>query len=351
VSLIISLYLFEFYLYQNSITKNNLTRIKLFEKNLENTSNVSLSGHTSQIRNFYALSNLPNSKTIGCNENGYISINYTDRYGFNNSDKVWEAGEINSILLGDSFVWGDCVNDENTIQGSMNAKNKDKINISLGQPGNGPLKNLATLKEFYPENKKVKKIFFFFYEGNDISDLKDEYQNPILKKYLTKNFSQNLKKPKTKNYIENSQREKLIKNFKLKKKANYEIYNILGFLKIQKTRHMLKRIELYKKQFDFKTKSKLEETFLQLKDFSEKNESELYIIYLPQYYRYAKFYFFYDYKKSIINMTKKFNINLIDVDKLLFSKSEDPLLYFPNRSYGHYTVEGYNEIAKILINY
>jgi hypothetical protein len=351
LSLIAALYIFEFYLFKNSMLLNEKkTRIEVFEKNLNSISNLSLSGHTTQIGEYYALSNIPNSKTIGCNENGYVSINYTDRYGFANNDENWNYKKINSILVGDSFVWGDCVNDEDTFVGVMN-KIENKINISLGMPGNGPLKNLATLKEFYPKNKQIDKIFFFFYEGNDISDFKEEYKNSILKKYLNEGFVQGLKNNKIKNYIKEKQRNAIIKNYNLKKKTNYERYTFISFVKLQKTRHKLKRIELHKKNYDVNTIIQLKKTLLELKNFSIKNKSDLYIVYLPQYYRYKKFYFFYDYKNLISNISNELKIKFIDIDKMIFQKHNDPLNYFPYRAYGHYTPKANALIANLLAKY
>ena len=46
-----------------------------------------------------------------CNESGYYSTYNSDRYGFNNSDEVWDYDNLEYLIVGDSFVWGSCVND------------------------------------------------------------------------------------------------------------------------------------------------------------------------------------------------------------------------------------------------
>ena len=38
----------------------------------------------------------------------------------------------------------------------------------------------------------ILKIFWLYYEGNDLKNLKSEYQNETLKKYLDDDFSQKL---------------------------------------------------------------------------------------------------------------------------------------------------------------
>ena len=48
-------------------------------------------------------------------KNGYYSIYESDRYGFNNPDDEWDVGEIEYLLVGDSFTHGACVNRPNDI--------------------------------------------------------------------------------------------------------------------------------------------------------------------------------------------------------------------------------------------
>ena len=49
--------------------------------------------------------------------------------------------------------------------------------------GQGPLNTLATLKDYVPA-LKPKFVLWFFYEGNDVSDLLYERQSPLLIRYL-----------------------------------------------------------------------------------------------------------------------------------------------------------------------
>ena len=57
--------------------------------------------------------------------------------------------------------------------------NKNNI-INLGQGGSGPITMYATLKEYFPVNKKVKNILWIYFEGNDLTDLMFEENNNIL---------------------------------------------------------------------------------------------------------------------------------------------------------------------------
>ena len=62
----------------------------------------------------FPLSGLANKETVLCNENGYFSQYLSDRYGFRNDDNLWDM-DLDWVLLGDSFVHGSCVNNNQTI--------------------------------------------------------------------------------------------------------------------------------------------------------------------------------------------------------------------------------------------
>ena len=142
--------------------------------------------------NLLPLSGLSNSLTLHCNENGYYSIFESDRYGFNNPDHQWEKKEIDFFIVGDSFAMGECVNRPFDF-GSVLRKNYDTVSLNLGYSSNGPNIQYAVLREYL--DKRVKNILWMYYEGNDLQDLLDTFNNSkTLKKYLNDlSFSQNLK--------------------------------------------------------------------------------------------------------------------------------------------------------------
>ena len=103
--------------------------------------------------NLFPLSGISNSKTIHCNEEGYYSTFYSDRYGFNNPDKVWKNSNVNAIFIGDSFTFGDCVNRPNDIPSVIRDQTASNI-INLGYRGNGPLIEYATIREYFVKGTK-----------------------------------------------------------------------------------------------------------------------------------------------------------------------------------------------------
>lgn len=128
--------------------------------------------------------------TVLCNESGYYSIYTADEHGFNNPRGLLNAGALDIALIGDSFVHGFCVHPGEDIAGQLRTAGLRVI--SLGMGGNGPLLELATLTEYAARNHP--KIVLWLYFENDQPELLEEVRSPILRKYLRRGFSQNLRK-------------------------------------------------------------------------------------------------------------------------------------------------------------
>jgi len=291
------------------------------------------------------LSTFSNNTIFNCNENGYFSIWKSDMFGFNNPNQEWnKKNEI--LLLGDSFAAGECVNEKDNIAGNLKQKLNNKKIINLGMGGNGPLSNYATLKEYFLKvNPKV--VFWFHYEGNDFDDLRQELDNEILKKYLLNdNFTQELIiKQKEIDYKLN---EFLSKNEKHINKAAYQNkFNWTRFFKL----YTVREITIHS---IFSKPHKIPKEFHLIinksKNFIEKNNSEFYFVYLPQFHRYSNYFSFQNSKnyKKTINYLKKNKIKYIDINKEVFQKIRDPLDLFPFRSAGHYNEKGYKLIAETI---
>ena len=88
----------------------------------------------------------------------------------------------------------------------------------------------------------------------------------------------------------------------------------------------------------------------------EQNGGEFYFVYVPEYWRYRYKSFNdvelqkrYQSKNTVLKIIEKQKINLIDLDKDLFRKIENPLNYYPFGLYGHFNENGYNLIAKFIL--
>ena len=129
VSIFLSFYIVEIILNFYSIKKKvNLNNKKI---SVENTNAIGDNNYLDPDyfydnnlgSKYYPLSGVANLFTIFCNENGYWATYKSDRYGFNNPNKVWDYSEIDYALLGDSFTHGACVNYPDTFAGNISKNN------------------------------------------------------------------------------------------------------------------------------------------------------------------------------------------------------------------------------------
>lgn len=327
------------------------SRLDFYNEKKKDIYNIAVTVHpflniNNENLDIFPLSGVSNSPTITCNENGYYPIIETDRYGFNNPDFEWENQITEFFFVGDSFAFGECLNRPNDIA-SVLRKISNKSVLNLAYSGNGPLIQYATMREYLPSN--VKNIIWFYFEGNDIIDLKNELNSKILNKYLTNSeFNQNLK---SKQDIIDKIAQKMIdeKNFIFRNKDKNKKFNFTKFLKLYESRKLLNKFLPKKNQP--KNNLVLPEEFkliLELsKTLAEKNKSKFYFVYLPEYSRYKSKYKNdnYFFIKSILD---ELNIPFIDIDKEVFKKQKDPLNLFPFNLSGHYNDEGYRKIAEVI---
>ena len=129
------------------------------------------------------LSGISNQNTIANNENGITwFIKVIDMVLI--TDIEWDKQDTELLVIGDSYAHGLSVNRPNDISSILRTLSNKSL-INLGYSGNGPLMSYASLREYFPRG--VKKVFWLYFEGNDLEDLKKELKDPILSKYLLDN--------------------------------------------------------------------------------------------------------------------------------------------------------------------
>lgn len=123
------------------------------------------------------------------NENGYYAVFRTDEHGFRNPARLWSLEDVDIVGVGDSFVEGCGVRDEDSIISRIRARVPRTISLGLG--GGSPLTALAALRE-YGRTLKPEVVLWCFYE-EDLEDLAYHMRCPILTSYLRDEmFSQDL---------------------------------------------------------------------------------------------------------------------------------------------------------------
>lgn len=310
----------------------------------------------------FPLGSISKNKIYLCDENGTEVYYISDKYGFRNGNEIWNGKLVDYLLLGDSFIQGVCVEDKYTI--SNNIKETYNFNVlNLGISGAGPLKEYAIFNE-YGKEKKPKKVFWFFYEGNDLSkDLRYEKSIPTLLNYLEDGFTQNLIKKQSKidsllvksikKEIENEKKNILNSRIKPNNDKIYlnKLENLLQntkYIRLWGVRNLVNKV-FGKKDIDPLLKTILKKT----KDQVNSWDGELYFVYLPEKKRYSiDFNNFilkenFRNKSEVIQIVKELDIKIIDIDKDLFRnlKLEKVIELIPN----HYSEEGYKLIANKLI--
>tara|TARA_B100001250_G_scaffold395311_1_gene400075 strand:- start:215 stop:1600 length:1386 start_codon:yes stop_codon:yes gene_type:complete len=311
---------------------------------------ISNNGITVEGKELFPLAGVSKSETIYCNESGKYNNYKSDRYGFNNPDKIWDANNIEWGLIGDSFTHGACVDNKYNLAEKISFYS-NKPSLNLGYSANGPLIEFATIIE-YLMLKKPKKVLFFYNEGNDLNDLNNELSSPLLKKYLDKNFNQNLKNSTNQILINKGLRELI--NQKYNKKSKYTLKQKLKLMKIRlnyfdnktNTTKIESKIPKYTIPDEFK------KILIDSSNLINSYNGKFYFIYLPDYWSLKndiKNKENYYNRNEVVNLVKSINIEVIDIYDL-FRQQKDTLSLFPFKEYGHYNADGYDLIAKYIVN-
>jgi hypothetical protein len=126
--------------------------------------------------------------TVCCNEGGQYLIYPTDEYGFANPPGLWRQTPVDVALVGASVATGECVPSVDSIASQL--RKRYPKTISLGAGGNGPLLELASIREYLPALKPVR-ILWIFSESHTAEYLEKESNVPLLR-YLDDSFQQGL---------------------------------------------------------------------------------------------------------------------------------------------------------------
>ena len=298
---------------------------------------------------------LSKKTTVSSNETGKYQIVFTDRYGFNNPDSVWNAEIADWALIGDSFTFGQSVQPGEEIPRQIQSRT-NSIVLNLGCPKSGPLEQLASLKE-YAEAKMPKRVLWMYYEGNDLKELKLWRQDSSRNIYLEPGFSKNLMHRQEEI---DAQLTNLIKTVEISMDQKQE-----GIIEQEKTveRLLIPRLMHLRIALGFNPAlfSKTEETdvtplFLDILTTARNRVAEwcgkLYFVYLPEFTRYKKYFVNHDAhrkRSEMLRLVESLQIPVIDIHHEVFEKHPEPLALFPFKRGGHYNAEGYRLVAKAIV--
>lgn len=303
-------------------------------------------GLTTTNEQIFPLGGISDITTFFPNENGYYPVFTTDEHGFNNQDITYQTGTIDILLIGDSYAAGVAVHPSQNISGVL--KSLGFSTASIGKSGNGPLLELAALKE-YGEPLRPRVVIWLYYV-NDLIGLDSEMKSPLLMKYQSDDeFSQNL--IERQDEIDNA-----LKMFLLEQEEEYEETNkrkpnsIIKILELDNLRRMISLTNkpppallspLLESQSVFKTILK------KSKQLAASWDGDLYFVYLPS--------FFYDVdnvemslRNFVLQTIADLGIPIVDIQNLIFSPHSDSLSLFPFRRPAHYNAKGYRLVAEAI---
>jgi hypothetical protein len=321
------------------------------------TWNVSWAGHQ-----LYPLGGIANKTTVFCNESGTYTIYDSDEYGFHNPRGIWSRHSIDIAAVGDSFTHGGCAPSDRNFVALIRKSHPATLN--LGVWANGPLSELATLIEYLvPLRPKV--VLWFYFEGNDVTDLAAEKSNPVLMQYLERDFSQHLLSRQSE--IDKRIREivnKLEAEATAKEKRGQEravmklVESLVDIGTLSRLRQKLGLIYGRNLQTQTGSASELDPELLALlrrillqgKNIVNRWQGSLYFVYLPEWERYAHPERAVKNREVVLQMVKNLAIPIVDVHAT-FRAHNDPLSLFPFRGFGHYNEAGHALVAQAVLRF
>lgn len=134
------------------------------------------------------LGGLSGVTSLMCSEGQYVGYQADER-GFTNPPGTWSRGSVEIAAVGDSYTQGWCVPMEQSFVALLRQDHPSLLSLGFG--ASGPLLQLAQMREYLPP-LRPRRVLWFYYERNDLTDLRDELTHPVLRRYLEPGYSQRL---------------------------------------------------------------------------------------------------------------------------------------------------------------
>jgi len=305
------------------------------------------------------LAGIANKTTILCNEGGQWIDYRSDEHGFNNPPESWQYKQIEIAAIGDSFTHGYCVPPDKGFVSLIRQQHPATLN--LGVSGDGPLLELAKINE-YLNDRRPPIVLWFYYEGNDLTDLQRERKSPLLMQYLKAGFTQ--RELADQNAVDQAILNELphlnaVQRANLERQQSTRARSVDAFLKWAKLSILRQRLGLIGPDYSdaFAPKSDLDgtnmyvfgEILAEAKTRVAAWGGRLYFVYLPDWARYSHHDLWGLTKRDeVLKTIGDLEIPVIDLNPA-FAAHKDPLSLFPFRGPGHYNVSGNQLVAEQVL--
>lgn len=300
------------------------------------------------------LAGVSNKVTLLCNENGQWIDYRSDRHGFNNPDKIWDSDRLEIAVLGDSFAHGYCVPAAKSFVALI--RQRYPATLNLGIAGDGPLLMLATLKEYVPLFKP-KVVLWFYFEGNDLTDLQSERKSALLRNYLDDRFTQSaLVRQNDLDRAMLLQMPRLVALDQTNRERREDgrfVGDLVSLAKLQALRLRLGLVGGMEADdagtaadLDGPTMNAFRHVLLKVKGRIDGWGGQLVFVYLPDWARYTNDTSPGESRRgAVLSLVRNLEIPIVDMVPV-FQANGDPLSLFPFRRPGHYNDMGHRLVAE-----
>ena len=310
-----------------------------------------------------ALGGISNRTTVLCNESGEWIAYSSDEHGFHNPAGIWSRSDIAVAVIGDSFAQGVCVPSEKNAVALI--RDRYPVTLNLGMLGNGPLMELAQLKE-YVARFEPKTVLWFFYEENDFGDLANERDSPLLLSYLQRPYRQGLTSLQPtidealEDYVADEIEQTQLRGDSLPDVPTQRPGIVTGMTTVVLLGNLRRRLGLTlgsrgaagnHRIPSEETMDLLERIFAEAKATVDSWGGRLYLVYIPERQRYtdpATAELNDENHEATLRLASDLGIHVIDIHSAIQSH-EDPLSLYPFRRRGHFNEKGYRLVAESVL--
>jgi hypothetical protein len=302
------------------------------------------------------LSGIARMLTVHCNESGPWVTFQSDEHGFRNPEGLWQFATVEIAAIGDSYAEGECVPPGREFVALIREQYPRTLN--LGMRGSGPLLALAQIKEYLPA-LKPKIVLWFYYEGNDLSNLNIEKQSTLLRRYLEDGFTQNLVNRQAdidrvlSEHAIAAEAAELARLASERQKTNFpDPIQTLKLTALRTRLSLLRNDVVEPPDYDL-----LRDILAQANTTVHSWGGTLYIVYLPSWSSIATPPHPTEvaipsepdvqWRPQVLAIVNDLHLPLIDLYPA-FRAERDPLAFFPFRRWSHYNEDGHRFVANVL---
>ena len=307
-------------------------------------------------RRLVPLAGVSDARIDHCRESGRYPAQRTDRYGFNNPPGLW-AKPVEIALVGDSFVHGMCTEADASIAAMMRATVPATLSVGIG--GWGPLFELGAIKDYVAE-VRPRHVFWMYYEGNDLVDLRRDQSAPVLPEYLSPGFEQGL--VELRDSIDAGLKAFLERVVAARSGSDGEavgapagrtwMQELRSFLRLRDLRALAALTDLDGQRSALTAVEDLEAVLVEAKAVVESWGGRLHFVYLPRYARYEGVFARLGLphlraRSRVLDMVGRLELPIVDLHADFLGSGDPRELFFHPES--HYDEDGNRVVAHALL--